>query len=77
MRVQYFRGAGKFAYILVSYIAAHYHGDILRSESALKSAIQYIPFRKYLAGVLHGMANRSIQDLAELTPTACAAKAAR
>ena len=33
-----------------------------------------IPIRKYLADVLPGLANRSIQSLAELTPTAYAAR---
>jgi transposase len=33
-----------------------------------------VPIRKYLAHVLPGLANRSIQSLAELTPTAYAAK---
>jgi transposase len=33
-----------------------------------------IPIRKYLADVLPGMANRSIQALVDLTPTAYAAK---
>lgn len=33
-----------------------------------------LPIRKYLADVLPGLANRSIQNLAELTPTAYAAK---
>jgi len=36
-----------------------------------------IPIRKYLADVLPGMADRSIQSLAELTPTAYAAKLAK
>jgi transposase len=35
-----------------------------------------IPIRKYLGDVLPGLANRSIQSLAELTPTACAARLA-
>jgi hypothetical protein len=35
-----------------------------------------IPIRKYLAHVLPGMADRSIQSLAELSPTAYAAKLA-
>jgi hypothetical protein len=35
-----------------------------------------IPIRKYLSGVLPGLANRSIQSLAELTPTSCAARLA-
>jgi transposase len=33
-----------------------------------------VPIRKYLADVLPGMANRSIRTLADLTPTAYAAK---
>jgi transposase len=33
-----------------------------------------VPIRKYLADVLPGMANRSIQALVDLTPTAYAAK---
>jgi hypothetical protein len=33
-----------------------------------------IPVRNYLAAVLPGLNNLSIQDLAELTPTAWAAK---
>ena len=33
-----------------------------------------VPIRKYLAHVLPGLANRSIQSLDELTPTAYAAK---
>ena len=36
-----------------------------------------VPIRKYLADVLPGLADRSIQSLAELTPTAYAAKAAK
>jgi transposase len=36
-----------------------------------------VPIRKYLAHVLPGLANRSIQGLAELTPTAYAAKHAK
>lgn len=36
-----------------------------------------IPIRKYLAHVLPGMADRSIQSLAELSPTAYAAKPAK
>lgn len=36
-----------------------------------------IPIRKYLADVLPGLANRSIQSLAELTPTAYAARMAK
>ena len=36
-----------------------------------------IPVRKYLSDVLPGLANRSIQSLAELTPTAYAARLAR
>ena len=36
-----------------------------------------IPIRKYLADVLPGLANRSIQSLAELTPTAYAARIAK
>jgi transposase len=36
-----------------------------------------IPIRKYLADVLPGLAGRSIQSLAELTPTAYAAKMAK
>ena len=35
-----------------------------------------IPIRKYLGDVLPDLANRSIQSLAELTPTACAARLA-
>ena len=35
-----------------------------------------IPVRKYLADVLPGLADRSIQSLAELTPTAYAARLA-
>ncbi|MGC8550925.1 MAG: hypothetical protein ACP5M4_14650 [Acidobacteriaceae bacterium] len=35
-----------------------------------------IPVRKYLNDVLPGLANRSIQSLAELTPTAYAARLA-
>jgi len=35
-----------------------------------------IPIRKYLGDVLPGLANRSIQSLAELTPTAYAARMA-
>ena len=35
-----------------------------------------IPIRKYLADVLPGLANRSIQSLAELTPAAFAARLA-
>lgn len=35
-----------------------------------------IPIRKYLADVLPGLANHSIQSLAELTPTAYAARLA-
>ena len=35
-----------------------------------------IPIRKYLTDVLPGLANRSIQSLAELTPTAYAARLA-
>ena len=35
-----------------------------------------IPTRKYLNDVLPGLANRSIQSLAELTPTACASRMA-
>lgn len=36
-----------------------------------------IPIRKYLADVLPGLANRSIQSLAQLTPTAYAARLAQ
>jgi hypothetical protein len=36
-----------------------------------------VPIRPYLADVLPGMADRSIQSLAELTPTAYAAKLAK
>ena len=36
-----------------------------------------LPIRKYLADVLPGLADRSIQSLAELTPTAYAAKATK
>jgi hypothetical protein len=36
-----------------------------------------IPIRKYLADVLPGLAYRSIQSLAELTPTAYAARMAK
>jgi transposase len=36
-----------------------------------------LPIRKYLADVLPGLASRSIQSLAELTPTAYAAKQAK
>jgi transposase len=36
-----------------------------------------VPIRQYLADVLPGLADRSIQDLAELTPTAYAAKIAK
>jgi hypothetical protein len=36
-----------------------------------------IPIRQYLADVLPGLADRSIQSLAELTPTAYAARMAR
>src|ERR1019366_1380240 len=36
-----------------------------------------VPIRKYLADVLPGLADRSIQSLAELTPTAYAAKMAK
>jgi transposase len=36
-----------------------------------------VPIRKYLADVLPGLANRSIQSLAELTPTVYAANAAK
>ena len=32
-----------------------------------------IPIKEYLAGVLPGLADRSVQRLAELTPTAWAA----
>ncbi len=35
-----------------------------------------IPLRKYLADVLPGLANRSIQSLAKLTPAAYAARLA-
>ena len=35
-----------------------------------------VPIRQYLADVLPGMADRSIHSLADLTPTACAAKPA-
>jgi hypothetical protein len=37
----------------------------------------HVPIRKYLAEVLPGLADRSIQSLAELTPTAYAAKIAK
>ena len=36
-----------------------------------------LPVRQYLADVLPGMADRSIQSLASFTPTACAAKLAK
>ena len=36
-----------------------------------------VPIRKYLADVLPGLADRSIQSLNELTPTAYAAKMAK
>jgi hypothetical protein len=36
-----------------------------------------LPIRKYLADVLPGLAERSIQQLATLTPAACAANMAR
>jgi hypothetical protein len=36
-----------------------------------------LPIRKYLADVLPGLADRSIQSLAELTPTSYAAKATK
>ena len=36
-----------------------------------------VPIRQYLANVLPGLADRSIQELAALTPTAYAAKIAR
>ena len=36
-----------------------------------------VPIRKYLVDVLPGLADRSIQSLAELTPTAYAAKLAK
>jgi transposase len=36
-----------------------------------------LPIRKYLADVLPGLANRSIQTMAEITPTAYAAKQAK
>jgi transposase len=36
-----------------------------------------IPIRSYLADVLPGLANRSIQSLAELTPAAYAARLAK
>jgi hypothetical protein len=36
-----------------------------------------VPIRQYLADVLSGLADRSIQSLAELTPAAYAAKMAR
>jgi transposase len=36
-----------------------------------------LPIRQYLADVLPGMADRSIQSLASLTPTACATKLAK
>jgi hypothetical protein len=35
-----------------------------------------VPVRKYLADILPGLADRSIQSLAELTPAAYAAKQA-
>ena len=36
-----------------------------------------VPIRQYLAEVLPGLANRSIQALADLTPAACAAGLAK
>ena len=36
-----------------------------------------VPIRKYLGDVLPGLADRSIQSLAELTPTAYAARLAK
>ena len=36
-----------------------------------------MPIRKYLADVLPGVADRSIQSLAELTPTVYATKMAK
>jgi hypothetical protein len=43
--------------------------------SVVESCRQFnIPIRKYLGDVLPGLANRSIQSLAELTPTAYAAR---
>jgi hypothetical protein len=36
-----------------------------------------VPIRQYLADVLPGLADRSIQELTELTPAAYAAKMAR
>jgi hypothetical protein len=33
-----------------------------------------LPIREYLADILPGLANRSIQSLAQLTPAACAAR---
>ena len=36
-----------------------------------------VPVRQYLADVLPGLADRSIQTLAELTPTAYAARLAK
>ena len=36
-----------------------------------------VPIRKYLSDVLPGLADRSIQSLDELTPTAYAAKMAK
>jgi hypothetical protein len=36
-----------------------------------------VPIRKYLADVLPGLADRSIQSLAELTPAAYAARMAK
>jgi hypothetical protein len=36
-----------------------------------------VPIRKYLADVLPGLADRSIQSLAKLTPTAYAAMMAK
>ena len=38
---------------------------------------QNVPIRQYLADTLPGLADRSIQSLAELTPTAYAAKMAK
>jgi hypothetical protein len=36
-----------------------------------------VPIRQYLADVLPGLADRSIQSLDELTPSACAARMAK
>jgi hypothetical protein len=35
------------------------------------------PIRQHLASVLPGLADQSIQELAAITPTACAAKIAK